>query len=399
MLGCWLAALSQALSAQQVAAARPGIEVVVSDSLHLVQGRRVALLSNAAATDRQGRPSVQVLREAGVTLVALFSPEHGFSGTAAPGEKVESSTDPATSLPIYSLYGRSLAPTAAMLAGVEVLLVDLPDAGARYFTWIGSVIEVMKAAGQHGVRVMVLDRPNPIGGTIEGNVLDPAHRSLIGSLAVPMRHGLTLGELALLARADLGLAVDLAVVPVSGWRREVPLDLTGLPFRPPSPNLRDLEALYHYPGTCLFEGTNLSVGRGSDHPFHQVGAPWLAAPAIVAALGPTAIPGVRLEVTSFTPRRPGDAKYADTTVAGIRLVVTDPAAYRPVHTALTLLAAIQRQHPGEFRFLPAHFDLLAGGPRLREGVVRGETPEGMAESWGPEVARFMARSAPVRLYP
>lgn len=378
---------------------RPGLEVLVTDSLHLVQGRRVGLVTNAAAVDRRGRGAVEVLRAAGVDLVALYSPEHGFGGTAAPGEKVDHAVDAATGLPIYSLYGQTLAPTPAMLEGVGVLLVDLPDVGARYFTWLATTVEVMRSAAGEGIPVIVLDRPNPIGGTVAGNVLDTAWSSFIGRLAVPMRHGLTLGELSRLARADLGLATNLAVVPASGWRRDVLWSRTGLPFRAPSPNLRDLDALHHYPGTCLFEGTNLSVGRGTELPFHQVGAPWLDADAVLGRLTTRRLPGVRFEAVRFTPGKPGDGKYADTALAGVRLVLEDPATYEPVRTALEVLAAVREIHPRDFRFLERHFDLLAGGPGLRRQLLDGAAVEAIVHGWGPDLAAYRRRVGPVLLYP
>ncbi len=381
------------------AAVRPGLEVLLTDSLHLVRGRRVGLVSNQAGVDRHGVGAVEVLRGAGVRLTALFSPEHGFRGLAAPGEAVASSVDSATGLPIYSLYGRITAPTPEMLSGVDVLLVDLQDVGARYYTWLATTVSVMEAAGAAGIPVVVLDRPNPIGGAVQGNVLDPAYTSSVGRLAVPMRHGLTLGELARLAHGDLGLAVDLRVVPAAGWRRDLPFDRTGLPFVPPSPNLRDLEALYHYPGLCLFEATALSVGRGSDAPFRQVGAPWLDTTAVLARLREAALPGVRFEGASFRPVAPGDGKFADTLVAGVRAVLTDPAAYDPTATAVVLLDAVRAVHPRRIGLEARRFDRLAGGDGLRRALEAGTPPAAIVAEWGPALERFRERRRAVLLYP
>lgn len=379
-------------------AARPGLEVLATDSLHLVRGRRVGLVSNAAAVDRHGTGGVEVLRRAGVQLVALYSPEHGFRGTAAPGEAVESMVDSATGLPIYSLYGRTYMPTPEMLEGVDVLLVDLQDVGARYFTWLATTVDVMRAAERQGIPVLILDRPNPIGGAVAGNILDTAWASYVGRLAVPMRHGLTLGELALLARSDLGLGTQLGVVPAAGWRRSTGWEGTGLPFTVPSPNLRDLEALYHYPGSCLFEGTNLSVGRGSDRPFHQVGAPWVDTAAVLRRLRGAGLPGVRFEGTTFTPRQPGDGKYADTTVAGVRLILADAGRYDPVRVSLEMIAAFRAVHPGAFRFSDRQFDRLAGGTSLREALLAGVATQAILAGWAPGLAAFERRVAPFRLY-
>ncbi len=381
------------------AAVRPGLEVLLTDSLHLVRGRRVGLVSNQAGVDRHGVGAVEVLRGAGVRLTALFSPEHGFRGLAAPGEAVASSVDSATGLPIYSLYGRITAPTPEMLGGVDVLLVDLQDVGARYYTWLATTVSVMEAAGAAGIPVVVLDRPNPIGGAVQGNVLDPAYTSSVGRLAVPMRHGLTLGELARLAHGDLGLAVDLRVVPAAGWRRDLPFDRTGLPFVPPSPNLRDLEALYHYPGLCLFEAPALSEGRGSDAPFRQVGAPWLDTTAVLARLREAALPGVRFEGASFRPVAPGDGKFADTLVAGVRAVLTDPAAYDPTATAVVLLDAVRAVHPRRIGLEARRFDRLAGGDGLRRALEAGTPPAAIVADWGPALERFRERRRAVLLYP
>jgi uncharacterized protein YbbC (DUF1343 family) len=378
---------------------RPGIDVLLSDSLAVVRNRRVGLVTNQAGVDAQGISDVVRLQAAGVRLAALFSPEHGFRGAAEPGAAVASSIDSATGLPIYSLYGRSTAPTDAMLEGIDLLLVDLQDAGARYYTYLFTTVEVMRAAERRGIRVVVLDRPDPIGAPVQGNVLDPAYSSPIGLLAVPMRYGMTLGELARLARADLGLTTDLGIVPVAGWRRSMPLAATGLPFVPPSPNIRSIESLYHYPGLCLFEGTNLSVGRGSEAPFEQIGAPWLDTAAVFGRVRSAGLRGVELSGVAFTPRRPGDGKYADTLLAGIRLKVTDRDAYDPTATAVQLLAAVRAVHPEAFGWIPKQFDRLAGGPELRERISEGTDPAAIAAGWGAQLKRFRERRRPFLLYP
>jgi len=378
---------------------RPGIEVLLSDSLQLVRNRRVGLVTNQAGVDAQGISDVTRLRDTGIRLVALFSPEHGFQGVADPGALVASSKDSATGLPIYSLYGRSSAPTDEMLRGIDMMLVDLQDAGARYYTYLATTIEVMQVAARRKLPVLILDRPNPIGGLVQGNVLDPAFTSKVGSLAVPMRHGMSLGELARLAAQDLEIRVDLRVIPVAGWGRVQALDQTGLPFIPPSPNLRSLESLFHYPGTCLFEGTNLSVGRGSDAPFEQVGAPWIDTSSVLTAIRAAAPPGVRFSGVQFTPRKPGDAKYADTAMAGIRLEVTDRSSYDPTASAVQLLSVIRKAHPEHFRWIPAHFDRLAGGSVLRQQIEAGVAADSIIKSWQPALEHFRNRRGSVLLYP
>ncbi|MGE5093011.1 MAG: exo-beta-N-acetylmuramidase NamZ domain-containing protein [Bacillota bacterium] len=377
---------------------RPGIEVLLSDSVALVRARRVGLVTNQSGIDAAGRGDVELLRDAGIKLVALFSPEHGFRGAAAPGAVVASTIDSATGLPIYSLYGRTSAPTDSMLAGIDVMVVDLQDAGARYYTYISTTVEVMKASTRHGIPVIVLDRPDPIGGTVQGNVLDPAFTSFVGRLAVPMRYGMTLGELARLADADFAIHSKLTVVPAAGWRRDMTLDEAGLPFVPPSPNLRTLESLFHYPGTCLFEGTNLSVGRGSDAPFEQIGAPWLDTSAVLSRIRAERLPGVAFASTAFTPHQPGDGKYADTLLAGIRLRVTDRATYDPTVTAVHLMSAIRAVHPDRMRWSAAQFDRLAGGPTLRTALEAGRPAAEIVAPWADGIRTFAARRRPFLIY-
>lgn len=376
---------------------RPGIDVLLSDSLHLIQGKRVGLVTNLAAVGGDGRDAVTLIRSAPVTLVALFGPEHGLSTLAAPGERVDNAVDSVSQVPIYSLYGPTRRPSAAMLQGIEVLVVDLPDVGARYYTYPATAVEVMIAAAEAGIPVIVADRPNPIGGAMQGNILDTAMASMVGRLAVPMRHGLSLGEWLRLAQRDLGIGGRLEVVPASGWSRSMDFDATGLPFRAPSPNLKDVESLYHYPGTCLFEGTALSVGRGTDLPFHQVGAPWLDTTAVLERMRSAELPGVTFEGVTFTPRSPGDAKFADTTVVGIRLVISDRRSYDPTITAVHLLAAIRDVHPEQVR-IGGSFNRLAGGPALRDALLRGERPDAIVAGWGAGLALFRDRVRGVLLY-
>lgn len=382
------------------AAVRPGIEVLLDDSLHLVRGRRVGILTNQTGVDRAGTSDVDRLRAAGVEVVAIFSPEHGFRGTADPGAAVASSVDSVTGLPIYSLYGGEGQREAAdAIRRLGVLLVDLQDAGARYYTYITTTAYVLGVAGPAGVPVVILDRPNPLGGVIQGNVLDSTHYSSVGFLRVAMRHGMTLGELALQAAAERGYHARLSVVPLDGWRRSMAYDATGLPFVPPSPNLRSLEALFHYPGLCLFEGTDLSVGRGSEAPFEQIGAPWLDTAAVLATVRAARLPGVAFRGVGFTPRRPGDGKHPDRPLAGIRLAVTDRASYDPTATAVHLLVAIHRRHPDAIGFDARRFDRLAGGSALREAVLAGVPAERIVAGWAGELAEFRSRRAGYLIYP
>jgi uncharacterized protein YbbC (DUF1343 family) len=316
----------------------------------------------------------------------------------APGQRQE--TDSVTGTPVYLLHDgvRLHPPTPEMLRNVDVLVVDLQDAGARYYTYPAAVATIMQAAAQARLPIVVLDRPNPIGGVVQGDVQDSATASAVARYPIAMRHGMTIGELALLANAVLRLRADLHVVPVTGWRRSMPLDATGLPFVPPSLNLRTLESLYHYPGLCLFEGTNLSVGRGSEAPFEQVGAPWIDTTALLAALRRSSVPGVSFTGVAFRPQSPGDGKYSDTLVTGVRLTITDRGSYDPTVTAAYMLSAIRATHSTSFSFRPGQFDRLAG-PELRREIESHVPLSQIAMRWRDELARFRERRRPFLLYP
>lgn len=375
---------------------RPGIDVLLADSAHLVAGKRVGLITNATAVDAAGVLTVDRLwaasrntrapetRNPGPRLVALFAPEHSFAATVRPGETFGDSVDPRTGLPIYSLYQANRAPTAAQLAALDVLVIDLQDVGARPFTYVTTAIHAMRAAAAAGKRVIVLDRPNPVGCAVQGPVLDTANATFIGMLRVPLRHGMTFGELARLANADLAVGADLVVVPVVGWRRCSWFEETGLPFVRPSPNLPDMASVEWYPGTVLLEATNLSVGRGTTAPFRQFGAPWLDPPRVAAE---AARRGVVVDTVNFTPADPGDGKYPGRWLPGVRLRALARGSGDPIATALTLLDAIAAVHPDSLRIDQRGMD-------IRLGVRR----EGSRTAWPEAVQAHRRRVAPYLLY-
>lgn len=386
---------------------RPGVEVLLADSLHLVAGQRVGLITNQTGI-AWARTAGGELREASVIdllhehpeieLVALFAPEHGIRGDAEAGVTIANAVDPRTGVPIYSLYGATRSPTPEMLEGVDVLLFDMQDVGARYYTYVSTMALAMEAAGRAGIPFVVLDRPNPIRGDVmQGNVLEPAFASFVGMYPVPMRHGLTPGELARLYVGEFGVDVDLLVVPVQGWSRRQSFDETGLSWVAPSPNMPSLESALAYPGTCLFEGTNLSVGRGTERAFQWVGAPWLDAEGVVAALQERGLPGVRFEPTTFVPRSPGDGKYDGELVRAVRLVA-ESTAYDAPRAAVEMLVEIHRHHPKAFRWLPT-FDRLAGTDRLRLGISAGLDAAALTAEWPARLAAFERLRAPYLLYP
>lgn len=372
---------------------RPGIDIVLTDSVHLIRGKRLGLLTNQTGVDRQGRRDVDVLMADGYRLMALFSPEHGFRGLED-RQSLPDATDSASGLPIYSLYGVTPLSRRAVLDSVDVLLVDLQDIGARYYTYYSSATQLVREAARRGKPVVVLDRPNPIGGDlVQGNVRaspsDP-DSDFVGFLAIPMRHGLTLGELLRVANDQLGLHADLKVVPARGWRRAAYFDATGLPWVRPSPNMPSLESALHYPGICLFEGTNLSVGRGTPIAYQFIGAPWLDAHAVLAQVARERLPGVELSAADLTPQHPTDRKYDGVLVHGITLSARDRDVYDPTHVAVALLAAIRAAHPDSFRFNPRSFDRLAAGPELRAALEAQRGPAEIWRAWDAGLARFRA---------
>jgi uncharacterized protein YbbC (DUF1343 family) len=379
---------------------RTGIDVLLAEGAGPLGGRRVGLITNHTGITADGRSTIDVLHEhADLDLIALFSPEHGIRGTAEAGETVNDSVDERTGLPVHSLYGETRTPTAAMLEGLDVLAFDIQDIGTRYYTYIWTMALALETAAEHGLRFVVLDRPDPIGGIqVHGNVLDPEFATFVGLHPVPMRHGLTVGEMARYLNAELELGADLHVIPMRGWRRSAWFDETGLPWIAPSPNMPDLESAAHYPGTCLFEGTNLSVGRGTDAAFQMIGAPWLDSPGLVARLAARPLPGVRFDTVTFTPQAPGDGKFAGEAVRGIRLTVTDRRSYDPTLAAVAALVEIRAQHADRLTFMERHFDRLAGTAALRTGLLAGESVEALRAPWEAERAAFERRRTRYLLY-
>lgn len=387
-------------SSERTLPVQPGIDVLITDSLHLVRGLRVGLITNHTGVDGAGNPSIDRLAELeDAELVALYAPEHGIRGAVEAGEHVDSGVDDRTGVPIHSLYGEVRKPTAEMLDGVEVLLFDIQDIGARYYTYVYTMALGMEAAGEAGIPFVVLDRVNPIGGDrVQGNVLDPAFSSFVGMYPIPMRHGMTPGELARLFAAEFGVQVDLHVVPVSGWERDTAFDDTGLPWRAPSPNMPSAESGLHYPGTCLFEGTNLSVGRGTARPFQAVGAPWLDGDALVEVLNGYGLEDTHFEAVSLTPTAPSDGKYADEEMRAVAFQATGPA-YDPTRAAVAVLVEARRAAGDRWEWRPSHFDRLAGTRDLRSGVDAGRTLAELTAGWDGELEEFLPLRARHLIYP
>jgi uncharacterized protein YbbC (DUF1343 family) len=390
--------------------------VLLEDSLGLVRGKRVGLLTNQTGIDRAGTPDADLLQRApqavqgGVRLVALFSPEHGIKGTED-RQNVAGGVDTARRVPVYSLYGATvLEPPDSLLQGLDVFVVDLQDVGTRTWTYVASVVYAMRAAARRGLPVVVLDRPNPITGLHPaGPLLDsglayagpgePGHAARPYALApIPLRHALTMGELALYYNDMLGIHATLHIVPSRGWRRALWFDQTGLSWVRPSPNLPDQMSVLIYPALVAFEGSNLSVGRGTSQAFHQLGAPWLDGARVASLLSGRRLPGAQIEATEFTPEGPTDGKYAGRRCGAVRIIVTDREAFDPGVVGGALLWALARLNADSLRIDTTAFDLRFGSAAARRALTAGEDPDSVAARWRGSGEQFEANVARYRLY-
>ena len=375
----------------------PGIDVLLRERKDLLAGKRVGLITNATGRARDGRATIDVLfGERDGRLVALFSPEHGIRGDADAGQSVDTSIDPTTGLPVFSLYGDTTRPTATMLRGVDTLVYDIQDVGARVYTYISTLLETLRASAEHGVPLVVLDRPDPVGGDqVDGNVLDPRFASFVGPAPIAMRYGMTIGELGQFFNAELGVGANLRVVPMQGWQRADWLDATHLAWVNPSPNLRSLSAAAVYTGTVLFEGTNLSEGRGTDTPFEWIGAPWMDGAAWASALGRAGVEGVRFAAAS---RVPSTSKFAGQPCQGVAIEIVDRAVLRPMAMGVAMVGAARAVAGNRVQLSSDTFDRLCGTDRVRKALEAGTPASDIARAWEPEVARFRAQREPYLLY-
>jgi uncharacterized protein YbbC (DUF1343 family) len=390
------------------AAVRTGLERLVLDDRAQLAGRRVALVSNPASIDRSFRHAADLLfDDPDTTVVAIFGPQHGFRADLQDNMiETPHEVDGRRRVPIYSLYSETREPTAEMLGGVDILVIDLQDVGTRVYTYIYTMANCLRAAARHGVRVIVCDRPNPIGGaTVEGERLRPAFASFVGQYPIPLRHGLTIGEIARLFNEEFGIGAALDVMPLDGWRRDMYFDDTGLPWVIPSPNLPTLDSALVYPGTVLVEGTLLSEGRGTTRPFELVGAPWIDGERLAGALNARGLPGVHFRPAIFEPTF---QKHARTTCGGCQVHVTDRTAFRPVRTGVEVIAASRGQAPDAFRWRPAPYeyehdrwpiDILYGSDVLRPALDRGEDVETIVAAWAADEEAFRRTREQYLLYP
>jgi uncharacterized protein YbbC (DUF1343 family) len=370
-------------------------------------GRRVGLVANPASIDaRFVHVGDLIASLPGVTLAALFGPQHGFRSDVQDNMvETDHASHPTLGVPIYSLYGDSREPDAAMLAGLDLLVIDLPDVGTRVYTYIHTMTNCLRACARHGVPVLVCDRPNPVGGhAVEGGMLEPGFESFVGLFPIPLRHGLTIGEMARFCNESFDLGASLDVLPVTGWHRGMYHDDTGLPWVMPSPNLPTLDSAIVYPGQVLLEGTNLSEGRGTTRPFELTGAPWLDAHAVAAAMNDHRLPGVHARPAEFQPTF---QKHAGTPCGGCQLHVTDRNLFQPVLTTVALLQTCRRLGPDQFRWREPPYeyetvkppiDILSGSDRLRRQLDDDIPFAVIAESWESGIDAFRSRREGFLLY-
>jgi uncharacterized protein YbbC (DUF1343 family) len=388
----------------------PGLEVLARSRWAALRGLRVGLVCNPTSVDRRLRHAADLLASApGVRLAALFGPEHGVRGDVQYMAAVGDDRDRVTGLPVHSLYGsspESLRPRRSQLEGLDALVFDVQDVGTRFYTYQATMMLCMEAAAEAGLRFVVLDRPDPVGGLeVEGPALRPGFESFCGMHDLAVRHGMTVGELAALFREERALDLDLVVVPCEGWRRRTRFEGTGLPWIFPSPNMPTPETALLYPGMCLLEGTNLSEGRGTTRPFHLFGAPWLDGVRLAADLGAERLPGVRFRPVGFTPTWD---KHAGTRCHGVEVHVHDPDAFRPFRTGLACVAVARAQDPDRFAWrtetyefvagVPA-FDLLCGSDRERRGIEAGSGWRDLARAFAAEERAFARRRSRFLRYP
>ena len=384
---------------------RLGSDVLISSGR--LGGRRVGVVCNHASIDRGFQHIVDRLATAdGVTLAAIFGPQHGFRSDVQDNMiETPHRDDPTRRVPVYSLYSETREPTAEMMKGLDVLVIDLQDIGARIYTYIYTMANCLRACAKHGVPAIVCDRPNPINGNdVEGQTLVRGYESFVGMFPIPMRHGMTIGELARLFNESFGLGASLEVARMEGWQRHMYADETGLPWVMPSPNMPTLEAAVVYPGTVLFEGTMLSEGRGTTRPFELVGAPWIEAERFAREMNELGLPGAYFRPAVFEPTF---QKHAKSACGGCQIHVTERAAFRPVLTGAALIQMFRRFNPEKFSWRQPPYeyehdklpiDILAGSDALRQQVDAGLAPTAIADSWRTDEAAFRDLRRPFLLY-
>lgn len=371
-----------------------GIDVLKRDNFRQLAGRKVGLITNHTGRSREGETTVKLLHDAkNVQLTALFSPEHGFEGKLDIS-KIGDAKDAETGLKVFSLYGETRKPTAAMLAEIDTLVFDIQDIGARFYTYTSTMGEALKACAEHGKRLVILDRPNPIGGVaVAGPMLDAGKESFVGFHKMPVRHGMTTGELAKMFQDELKLTVDLQIIECVGWKRSDYWDTTGLTWVNPSPNMRNLTQAFLYPGIGLLETTNVSVGRGTDTPFEIIGAPWLDGQKLAAELNRGGTPGVSFVPIEFTPT---SSKFANQKCGGINILITDRAAFEPLRTGFSIATALRKTHPDQWEV--KGYDRLLASAKVLQAVTDNKSVDVVLETAREGINEFQRQRQKYLIY-
>ncbi|MGV2942082.1 exo-beta-N-acetylmuramidase NamZ domain-containing protein [Mesobacillus sp. LC4] len=370
-----------------------GAEALLEDHRYLIEGKRVGLITNPTGVNQNLNSVVDLLfNDPDVELTALYGPEHGVRGSAQAGAYVEYYIDEKTQLPVYSLYGKTKKPTPDMLENVDVLLFDIQDVGTRFYTYIYTMAYAMEAAKENDIPFIVLDRPNPLDGVkVEGPVLESEYKSFVGNYEIPLRHGMTVGELAMLFNEEFNIGADLTVVEMDRWNRTMNYDETPLEFVMPSPNMPTLDTAFVYPGAALIEGTNVSEGRGTTKPFELIGAPFINSDDLSAKLNSLNLPGVKFRAASFTPTF---SKHAGKLSHGVQIHITDYDSFEPIVTGLHIVKTIHDMYPEDFQFRAedsrgiSFFDLLTGNGWIREEIEAGTSVEEIQAMWQDELKEF-----------
>jgi len=366
------------------------------------QGKRLGIITNHTAYNSNGEYILDVFRSmTGVMVTALFSPEHGLWVKEQAGEKVNNQIDPAYNLPVYSLYGQTRKPTAEMLRDIDLLVFDIQDIGARFYTYIYTMSLAMEATAENSKGFVILDRPNPINGyNVQGNILEPGLASFVGLYPIPVRHGMTVGELAKMfieqGWLDGGVKADLVVIPMKGWPRGMWYDQTGLTFIKPSPNIPDLKTAVVYPGLCLLEGTNVSEGRGTKRPFRQFGAPWIDSKRLADRLNKLGLLGMRFEPARFTPT---SSKYQGQVCNGVRIIITERDQLEPYYNGVRIVNEIYRMYPRNFQWKAGHFDRLCGTSAIRNAITSRSPLNKLRNKWQAELESFRKIRDKYLIYP
>jgi uncharacterized protein YbbC (DUF1343 family) len=370
-----------------------GADLLVSKHLGLLKGKKVGMIINHTSRLQSGVFLLDTLQKSGIVVTALFGPEHGIRGVAAAGEHLSDSVDSVSGVQVFSLYGKHSKPTAEMLRNVDILLYDIQDVGARFYTYISTLKLCMDAAAEHGIPFVVLDRPNPLGGQVDGPLLEDSLRSFVGIGPIPVVYGMTCGELASFMNGtgwlSEGRKADLKVIWLEGWNTKMDWSATGLPWVAPSPNIPTPESAIAYPATCFIEATNVSEGRGSNAPFEQFGAPFINSDDLVQALKKKHIPGVAFAPAQFTPV---SSKHAGTLCNGVRMTVTNRSLFRPVYTGLTLISVLLRENPDSVRLNHAWLGKLLGMGSAAVFLERGDDPVSLEFQWEKGIAVFVMKS-------